>query len=90
MTKFYNTKKSYVDEKIDIWALGIIIYKMAVAYRPTQISGYKYGNGPIPFREVDWRKRSPNLKDLIIKMLEVDPEKRISAAEALKHPWFQV
>jgi len=72
-----------------MWALGVVLYKMAVAYKPTQIAGYKYGKDPIPFRPVDWKKRSYELQDLIEKMLEVDPEKRISAQEALEHPWFQ-
>jgi calcium/calmodulin-dependent protein kinase I len=61
---------------------------MAVAYKPTAIANYKYGNGPIPFRKVDWRKR-PLLQDLVTGMLEFDPEKRLSAEEALAHEWFQ-
>jgi len=82
--------RSNVNEKVDMWALGIVLYKMAVAYKPTQIAGYKYGKEPIPFRKVDWRKRSHEIQDLILRMLEIDPEKRISAEEALQHPWFQV
>jgi len=82
------TSNSYVNEKIDMWALGIVLYKMSVAYKPTQITGYKYGEGPIPFRRVDWRKRSKELQDLITGLLEVDSEKRLSAKEALAHPWF--
>jgi len=31
---------------------------------------------------------SEEAQDLISKMLEVDPEERISAREALSHPWF--
>lgn len=84
------TKKCYVNEKIDMWALGVTLYKMAVAYKPTQITGYNYGLGPIPFRKTDWRKRSPELQDLVTKLLEVNVEKRISAEEALQHPWFQI
>jgi len=53
--------KSYLTEKIDLWSLGIVLYKMSVAYKPTQIAGYKYGSGPIPFRKQDWKKRSPEL-----------------------------
>jgi serine/threonine protein kinase len=79
---------SYVNEKIDMWALGIVLYKMSVAYKPTQIIGYKYGDGTIPFRRVDWRKRSKELQDLITGLLEIDPEKRLSAKEALAHSWF--
>lgn len=73
-----------------MWAVGIALYKMAVAYKPTQINGYTVGKDPIPFRKIDWRKRSPELQDLIEKLLETDPVKRISAEEALQHPWFQI
>jgi len=81
---------AYVDSKIDMWALGVVLYKMSVAYKPTQITGYKYGQGPIPFRKFDWKKRSHELQDFVTNLLEVDPEKRISAEEALQHPWFQI
>jgi len=81
--------KSYVDEKIDMWALGIVLYKMSVAYKPTQIAGYKYDQGPVPFRKVDWRRKSAELQDLIAQMLRMDPNERISAKDALNHPWFQ-
>eukprot|EP01017_Pseudomicrothorax_dubius_P025113 TRINITY_DN2680_c0_g1_i7.p1 TRINITY_DN2680_c0_g1~~TRINITY_DN2680_c0_g1_i7.p1 ORF type:complete len:188 (+),score=21.06 TRINITY_DN2680_c0_g1_i7:94-657(+) len=81
---------AYIDEKLDMWSLGICLYQMSVAYKPTAIGGYKYGTGPIPFRKVDWRKRSPELQDLVVSMLQFDPEKRISSKEALQHPWFSV
>ena len=73
-----------------MWSIGIILYKMAMAYKPTQLAGYKYGTGPIPFRKFDWKKRSPELQDLVVRLLEYEPEKRISAEEALQHPWFSV
>lgn len=33
---------------------------------------------------------TPEAKDLINKMLTINPSKRITAAEALKHPWISV
>mmetsp|Transcript_12971 Transcript_12971/g.36475 ORF Transcript_12971/g.36475 Transcript_12971/m.36475 type:complete len:713 (-) Transcript_12971:770-2908(-) len=36
-----------------------------------------------------WDEISPAAKDLIMKMLQRDPNKRLSAAEALEHPWLQ-
>jgi len=36
-----------------------------------------------------WSKVTKNAKDLISKMLEKDPFKRISADEALNHPWIK-
>ena len=35
-----------------------------------------------------WTGISSEAKDLLVKLLEVDPEKRLSAEEALKHPWL--
>lgn len=79
-----------IDNKVDIWSLGICLYKMCCAYRPNQVKNYEYGDGPIPFREVDWNNRSPELIDLVKKMLAFDPKDRISAREALNHPWLEV
>ena len=50
---------------IDIWALGIVLYKMCVAYKPTQVGGYKYSDGPIPFRKIDWKKFSQDCQNLV-------------------------
>lgn len=35
-----------------------------------------------------WNFVSPQAKDLVVKMTEIDPEKRISSWEALQHKWF--
>ena len=40
-----------------MWSLGIVIYVMAVAYFPHMMKGYKYGQGAVPFRNIDWRKK---------------------------------
>jgi len=36
-----------------------------------------------------WGEVSQNAKDLIRKLLNIDSEKRISAKEALEHPWVE-
>ena len=45
--------------------------------------------GRYDFDGPQWEKVSPKAKDLISKLMVVDPEKRISAREALKHPWIK-
>ena len=45
-----------------MWSLGIALYKMSVAYKPTQLGGYRYGSGPVPFRKFDWKKKSKELQ----------------------------
>lgn len=47
-----------IGPEVDMWAFGIILYQMCVAYKPTQLKGYKYGTGPIPYNKRDWKKLS--------------------------------
>lgn len=79
-----------MDKSIDIWSFGISLYKMAACYFPTAIGGYKYGTGPIPFRKNEWKyfEGKDLIQDLIKQCLYIDPSKRISAEDALNHPWF--
>jgi len=42
------------------------------------------------FPSPEWDTVTPEAKDLINKMLTINPAKRITAAEALKHPWISV
>lgn len=42
----------------------------------------------IVYNEVHWKKISPEAKDLVMKMLTVDPEERINVRDALEHSWF--
>ncbi len=42
------------------------------------------------FPSPEWDTVTPEAKDLINKMLTINPSKRITAAEVLKHPWISV
>lgn len=46
--------------------------------------------GDFDLEDEHWGKISYEAKDLIIKLLEVDPEQRIDLDEALNHEWFSV
>lgn len=41
-------------------------------------------------KKAPWKTISPEAKDLIRKMMELDPIKRISAESALRHPWLSL
>ncbi len=84
-------KETYVDQSIDMWAFGLCLYQMAVAYLPTAIKQYRYGSGPLPFRKIDWNCFSfEKLKDLIEACVQIQPEKRMTAKDAINHPWFEL
>lgn len=55
-------------------------------FLPSVILVYLLSQFPSP----EWDTVTPEAKDLINKMLTINPSKRITAAEALKHPWISV
>ena len=86
-------KKNYT-EKCDIWSCGIILYILLVGYPPfnaktTDLIIAKVTEGKYNMRYQDWSKISNEAKDLVKQLLTYDPKERISAKEALSHPWFE-
>lgn len=77
----------------DIWSLGIITYLLLCGNPPffseTEEGLYKkIEKGLLVFKEKEWEKISVKAKDLILKCLKANPKKRITAEQAIKHPWF--
>ncbi|KAI4832222.1 hypothetical protein KUCAC02_015196 [Chaenocephalus aceratus] len=76
-----------------MWACGVILYILLVGYPPfwdeDQHRLYQQIKaGAYDFPSPEWDTVTPDAKDLINKMLTINPSKRITAAEALKHPWI--
>ncbi|RXM95726.1 Calcium/calmodulin-dependent protein kinase type II subunit alpha [Acipenser ruthenus] len=72
---------------------GVILYILLVGYPPfwdeDQHRLYQQIKaGAYDFPSPEWDTVTPEAKDLINKMLTINPAKRITAAESLKHPWI--
>eukprot|EP00920_Eleutheroschizon_duboscqi_P025788 GHVT01063648.1.p1 GENE.GHVT01063648.1~~GHVT01063648.1.p1 ORF type:complete len:542 (-),score=153.82 GHVT01063648.1:368-1993(-) len=85
-------RKKY-DEKCDVWSCGVIMYILLCGYPPfggstDQEILKRVEKGKYEFDPPDWNCVSEDAKDLLRKMLTYDPSKRVSAEEALNHPWI--
>ncbi|KAJ6411963.1 hypothetical protein OIU84_005098 [Salix udensis] len=87
-------KRSYGKE-IDVWSAGIILYILLSGVPPFWAETEKgifeaILEGNLDLHSQPWPKISASAKDLIKKMLTRDPKSRITASEALEHPWMKV
>ncbi|CAK64108.1 unnamed protein product (macronuclear) [Paramecium tetraurelia] len=86
--------KQEYNEKCDVWSCGIILYILLCGYPPftgktEEEIMQKVCEGELIFEQEDWEMISTEVKDLIRNMLQVDPNKRYSAQEALSDPWIK-
>ncbi|TEA39955.1 hypothetical protein DBR06_SOUSAS10310053, partial [Sousa chinensis] len=86
-------RKDPYGKPVDMWACGVILYILLVGYPPfwdeDQHRLYQQIKaGAYDFPSPEWDTVTPEAKDLINKMLTINPAKRITASEALKHPWI--
>ncbi|OMJ88622.1 hypothetical protein SteCoe_9402 [Stentor coeruleus] len=84
--------KGKYNEKCDLWSCGIILFILLTGRPPFGGSDdeilARLKNMKFDFRDKIFKGISEEVMDLLKKLLEVDPNKRISASEACSHPWL--
>uniref|UniRef100_UPI00358E4589 ribosomal protein S6 kinase alpha-3 isoform X4 n=1 Tax=Myxine glutinosa TaxID=7769 RepID=UPI00358E4589 len=91
-------KRQGYDAACDIWSLGVLLYTMLAGHTPfangpddtageilTRIS-----SGRFLLSGGNWDSVSETAKDLVKRMLHVDPHQRLTAAQVLRHPWISL
>ncbi|KAF5186930.1 Serine/threonine protein kinase OSK1 [Thalictrum thalictroides] len=83
-------RKLYVGSKVDVWSCGIILYTLLCGKLP-----FDDENFPNLFKKIQAGNYtlptflSPGARDLISRIIVVDPMKRITIPEIQQHPWFK-
>jgi len=87
------THKGY-GKPVDLWSIGVITYTILCGYQPfhaedraellEEIKGAKF-----EFHERYWRGISEEAKAFIRALLNPNPQNRLTAVQALAHPWLE-
>lgn len=90
-------KKQGYDAACDIWSLGVLMYTMLSGRTPFATGPEdtpnmilkRIGEGSILLSGGTWENISDPAKDLLRRMLHIDPSRRLSAAQVLQHSWLR-
>jgi len=84
-------KKGYNGFQADVYSAGVVLFALLCGEFPfpvVKIKGHRDGLVPLNVVIPKGKYISRDARDLLDKMLQSDPSKRIQMKEVLKHPWF--
>lgn len=86
-------KNEPYDKQVDLWSIGVILYILLCGFPPfydENASGLysQIKRGDYTFPDPYWTDISDQAKDLVSKLLVVDPKKRCTSELLLVHPWI--
>mmetsp|Transcript_74853 Transcript_74853/g.216380 ORF Transcript_74853/g.216380 Transcript_74853/m.216380 type:complete len:568 (+) Transcript_74853:90-1793(+) len=81
------------DNKCDLWSTGVIVFVLLTGAMPftgpDEAKVEKILKGEIEIHEPVWSRLSDDARAFVGRLLVVQPTARMSAREALAHPWLQ-
>jgi serine/threonine protein kinase len=88
--EFLGNKREYT-YSVDIWSMGEIIYRLLCGNSPFSngLGTYVRGKAPFPTQMLKELIVSDACVDLIEKLMKAVPDERLTAKQALGHPWFE-
>lgn len=90
-------KESGHTEKLDLWAVGVLLYELLVGrtpFLPKVVKDRASSEKMLHYNILNGRVKYPNdypalARDLTSKLLKANPDNRISIDQIKKHPWFK-
>ena len=77
------------DERVDIWCIGVLLFELITGSVPFRGNDIETLKSNILHLKITWPKEmKPDAKDLITKILKLDPNKRLPLEDMLQHPFF--